>query len=198
MGRKNKAALMREKLLESLFECLADGGHEKVTMKAIALKAGVLPGVLHYYFVSKDEMIIQMTQGMVAHYSQILAAEISGATTRAEKIKALAGFLTDQFIFDARLNRVFYNLIQMNLERPELNTALGSLMDAYRERVEKALAQASMDAAEAKKLAPMLVALTEGFALQWMIDPKHLKREEIGEMILAAIKGVWPGQGGKA
>ncbi len=48
MGRKSNAEAKRNEIVQALYECLSEKGHEKVTTKEIALKAGMAPGALHY------------------------------------------------------------------------------------------------------------------------------------------------------
>jgi len=44
MGRKSIAHKRREQILWALYECLAENGHEKVTIKVIAGQAKLAPG----------------------------------------------------------------------------------------------------------------------------------------------------------
>ena len=60
-NRTHKAAEKRETIIWALYQCLAEKGQEQVSIKEIALKAGLPQGVIHYYFASKDEIISYRT-----------------------------------------------------------------------------------------------------------------------------------------
>ena len=81
MGRKSSAPQRREQIVWALYECLAERGQEKVTIKEIAAQAGLAPGVIHYYFKSKDDIIAGLAEAIVEKYSRMIdertAAEFS-------------------------------------------------------------------------------------------------------------------------
>ena len=73
MGRTSNAAQRRTEIIWALCDCLAEQGHEKVTIKAIAARADLPYGALHYYFTSKEAIISALAQAMASRYSQALA-----------------------------------------------------------------------------------------------------------------------------
>ena len=107
MPRKSVAPERREQIVEALFKCLAEKGHESVTVKDIAKKAGLHYGVIHYYFESKDDIVSAMSVSIVAKYGRLMIGHTRSAESPAEKMDAAIDFLVDEFIFNRRLNRVF-------------------------------------------------------------------------------------------
>ncbi|BBO68990.1 hypothetical protein DSCA_29200 [Desulfosarcina alkanivorans] len=70
MGRKSNADQRRAEIVGALFDCLAGQGHEKVSIKAIAARAGLPHGVIHYYFKSKEDIIADLARVLVDRYSR--------------------------------------------------------------------------------------------------------------------------------
>ena len=193
MPRKSIAPKRREQIIAALFNCLADKGHESVTVKDIAKRAGLHYGVIHYYFASKDNIVSALADSIVTKYDNLLAARIGSVESASEKLEVALDFLVDEFIFNRRLNRVFYNLVQMAFERKAVRKALRKQLRAYRRRiaevVEEGIEIGEFEDRDAGDSARLMVALMEGMALQWMIEPGSLKRDEVRKLVREAIGG---------
>ncbi|RJP70324.1 MAG: TetR family transcriptional regulator [Candidatus Abyssobacteria bacterium SURF_17] len=187
MGRKIVAPQRREQIVEALFDCLADNGHETVTVKDIARRANLHYGVIHYYFKSKDEIVSAMADSIISKYERSLLERIKRARLASDKLQAALDFLVDEFIFNRRLNRVFYNLVQMAFERKGVRTALRKQLRVYRARISETIEDGIRDGdfahRDSSEAAALMVALVEGMALQWVIEPRSLKRAEVLRLI---------------
>ena len=193
MPRKSIAPKRREQIIAALFNCLADKGHESVTVKDIAKRADLHYGVIHYYFGSKDDIVSALADSIVTKYDNLLAERIGSVESASEKLEAALDFLVDEFIFNRRLNRVFYNLVQMAFERAPVRRALRKQLRLYRRRitevVEEGIESGEFKDRDAGASARLMVALMEGMALQWMIEPGSLKRDEVRKLVRGAIGG---------
>ena len=48
---------LRERLLDAAVECFAGDGIAAASLRNIAIKAGVTPALVHYYFGSKERLL---------------------------------------------------------------------------------------------------------------------------------------------
>ncbi|MBP9952280.1 MAG: TetR family transcriptional regulator C-terminal domain-containing protein [Cypionkella sp.] len=55
--RRESEVARREALITAALELVAEGGSASATVRAIAQRAGVTPGLIRHYFLSKDELI---------------------------------------------------------------------------------------------------------------------------------------------
>ncbi len=187
MHRKNNAKKRREEIIWALYDCLCESGHEKVTVKEIARKANLGPGIIHYYFRSKDEIVASLANAIVDKYSVMLVETIEAATSVEEKIAAAIDYIVDVLVFNPPLNRAFYNLLQMAYEREELSIVVRDMFRNYRLLLENIFVEANAGR-ESKLLGGALVAITEGFSVQLMVDPEAFKPEEVRLLITHAIQ----------
>jgi AcrR family transcriptional regulator len=185
VGRKSNAATKRQEIVNALYECLAKKGHEKITTKEIAYQAGVTPGVIHYYFESKDEIVACLMEQLSERYRNIFSEKLAQVVGRKNFKAAFADFLCDELIFDQSINRVFYNLVQMGFESDVVQKPLQIMMETYRDQAEIYCSGLGFQLENAGVL---VVALIEGLALQWMIDPNHVRREDIKNFVMAAVE----------
>lgn len=192
MPRKILAPQRRREIIQALFECLADSGHETVTVKDIARRANLHYGVIHYYFKSKDEIVSAMADFIIAKYERLLLNRIHRSVSAREKLEVAIDFLVDEFIFNRRLNRVFYNLVQMAFERETVQDALRRQLRVYRghikEVLEEGAAGGEFDVRDSERTATLVVALIEGMALQWVIDSRKLDRQAVLQSIRETVE----------
>ena len=186
MGRKSNADQRRNEIVQALYDCLAEQGHEKISIKVIADRAGLPPGVIHYYFKSKDAIIAHLAERLVEQYSGKLEERLADARTHRQEIEIAIDFVIEDLIFDASLNRVFFNLIQMAFEREVLHGVMKAMFGAYRRRMVDVLVGVGLGINGAA-ISASVVALAEGFSLQWMIEPGVFTRDDVRKALMRAI-----------
>ena len=191
MSRKSVAPQRRRQIVEALFKCLAEKGHQNITVKDIAKRADLHYGVIHYYFKSKDEIVSALADSLVSKYEGLMLERVQAIDSASGKLQAALDFLVDEFIFNKRLNRVFYNLVQMAFEQKTVRKALRKQLRIYRARIAEVVAKGietgefvSHDPVES---ATLMVAVIEGMALQWMIEPRALDRATGRRLVEEAI-----------
>lgn len=54
--RRETEESRREALIEAALDLVAEGGPQAATVRAIATRAGVTPGLIRHYFASKEEL----------------------------------------------------------------------------------------------------------------------------------------------
>ena len=60
----------RAEILEAYTRVLAEHGMEGTTMARVAARAGVVPGLLHHHFESKDEMTDALLAALIARFRE--------------------------------------------------------------------------------------------------------------------------------
>jgi AcrR family transcriptional regulator len=185
MGRKSIAHKRREQIIWALFECLAEKGHEKVTIKTIAAKAKLSPGIILHYFNSKDEIVSILAEAIIQKYGDIFDSQLDEAKCNKRPSDILIEFLVD-IILDHHLNQAFYNMVQMSFEREPLRMVMKTMLESYRNKLAEAIVKTGMNP-DNTLLGAKLLAVTEGITLQVLIDPKALKKDDVRQIISAAV-----------
>lgn len=188
MGRKSIAHKRREQILWALYECLAENGHEKVTINTIAAQAKLSPGIIHYYFKSKDEIVSVLAEAIIEKYGDIFDLRLSEAGLNEQPIDILIDFLVD-IILDHPLNHAFYNMVQMSFEREQLQTVMQTMLDSYRNKLSEAIIKSGANR-DNPLLGAALLAVTEGTTLQVLMDPRAFKRDDVRQIISAAVQNL--------
>ena len=182
LGRKSNANERRKQILEALYECLAEKGHERVTIKKIAQKAALPHGVIHYYFNNKDEIIAELVKKLQISYYNQWNKLLSSISSDSRKIPTAINFLAESMILNPGLNRVLYNLVQMGFERKPVRDALKQAYRIYRQQLAELFFKKKAPG-EQHLSATALLAMIEGLALQWMIEEDVVKSRQIKDLI---------------
>lgn len=72
MGRRNVQKEKKELILEALGKCLLKKSFRETTIKDISEMAGMTHGILHYYFKSKNDILLQFIDTRIEKYITIL------------------------------------------------------------------------------------------------------------------------------
>ena len=62
----------RERLIAAGYTLLSEKGYEATTVKEVARVAGVSPGLFHYYFASKDELLLAVLREAGERYGRMM------------------------------------------------------------------------------------------------------------------------------
>jgi AcrR family transcriptional regulator len=147
--------------------------------------------VIHYYFRSKDEIIAAVADHIISQYDKLLVERMRGAGSAADKLNVAVEFLVDESVFNRRMNRVFYNLVQMAFERKTVRESLKKLFRVYRENlatvVREGVASGEFVRQDTGDTASLMVAIIEGMALQWVVEPAALDRARVRELVSEAV-----------
>lgn len=77
--RREPEDVRREALINAALDLIAEGGPAAATVRAIADRAGVTPGLIRHYFASKDELVLesyrQTMERMTADNAAVLRKE---------------------------------------------------------------------------------------------------------------------------
>ena len=188
MGRKSIASERRDQIIWALYYCLSENGHEKVTINTIAAQAKLSPGIIHYYFKSKDEIVSVLAEAIIEKYGDIFDLRLSEAGLNEQPIDILIDFLVD-IILDHPLNHAFYNMVQMSFEREQLQTVMQTMLDSYRNKLSEAIIKSGANR-DNPLLGAALLAVTEGTTLQVLMDPRAFKRDDVRQIISAAVQNL--------
>jgi AcrR family transcriptional regulator len=84
----------RDALIAAALELVAAGGSQAATVRAIADRAGVSPGLIRHYFASKDELTREAYRHLMDRMMQTTAAALTAAPT--DPLARLAAVVVSQ------------------------------------------------------------------------------------------------------
>src|SRR2546421_12883381 len=105
----------RDKILQAAFGVLSRQGYENSSIKEIAEEAGVAQGLVHYYFKSKQQLVLQVL-AEVCEKMEIYGADQgeAGALAAFENFKSVLRDKRD-------VHALYIQLIGVGLHDPEIS-----------------------------------------------------------------------------
>ena len=184
----------RRLLIEATARCLAELGLAGTSVREIAARAGVSPGLLGHHFAGKEDLIAQTYEQIGAKVGDILDGVLEAAGDDPEG--RLRAFIDASFrppILDSELLAVwiaFWTLVRTDARIHAIHR--GVYAD-YRQRVERliaAVAERRRIAIDPRLAALSLTAMLDGLWLEWCLDPSTFTAEEARQIAQGWVDGL--------
>ena len=88
MARTSNTETRRAEIVAAMLSVIAKLGYEKATTQAIAKRAGLAPGLIHYHFENKQAILVALVQTMAQAARSRFEAVLGEATRPAERLRA--------------------------------------------------------------------------------------------------------------
>lgn len=88
MPRPSNTEHRRQEIVHGLMLAMADKGYEKASIQSIARAAGLSPGLIHYHFKTKLEILVALTHQLSEQAEQRFAQLSEDATSAQQKLDA--------------------------------------------------------------------------------------------------------------
>ncbi len=148
------------------------------TRCATAREAGVSRGLLHYYFGTKERLLVEVVRRdaelRVARLDEMLAR----AKTVDDVLDVLLASLTDMIENEPGFFLLLYELFSAGRRNPDIQREVGQLFERTRSHVAEVLRAKEQEGVldlryDAEAIVSFLFAVGDGFALQALSDPER-------------------------
>jgi AcrR family transcriptional regulator len=173
---------MARKLVAAARRLLARGGYEALTVEAVAAEAGAYRDSVRYYFGSKAAFIAAVVDSLAHDQSLAAVAETEAAPGGDERVHGLIA--CDRRLVDDRAAfRDFFAILPHVVLDEELRDRVAALYDWYRDLYVDGLGDATaVEKPRLRALASLMVAMTDGLAIQRLLDPDGVDLEPLFEL----------------
>ncbi|MEA2783234.1 MAG: hypothetical protein QOK29_4778 [Rhodospirillaceae bacterium] len=180
-----RSEVARQQILAAAFRVVADHTINGTRMPMIAKEAGLSQGILHYYYDTKDNLLLNLCNWLLdalREYRGIATGQIVSCADPDDPAKLCQTFLRylRLLIEDERdMVRVFYDFwVQAAAETGAVRNSLRRQFRLYRNDVKQIFQKSVRIRGRDDILAAMVVSLFEGAALQLILDEKGFDLNE--------------------
>lgn len=165
-----------QRIVEAMRASVGQRGAAGATFDHVAQEAGVSRGLLHYYFGSKERLLVEV----VRHDCELRMASLEERLAAANSIDAIIEVLVthlEAFIEqDPGAAALVYELFSASRHNEELQEAMAELYREVRAHVAEVLEEKQRAGVvklqdDAEAVASILFAMGDGIALQRLSDP---------------------------
>ncbi|HEX2071597.1 MAG TPA: TetR/AcrR family transcriptional regulator [Thermoleophilaceae bacterium] len=165
-----------QRIVEAMRASVGKRGAAGSTFDVVAREAGVSRGLLHYYFGSKERLMVEVVRSDCDQRVAALEENLATATSADEFVAFLVQTL-EAFLSDEPSQAVLYEMLSASRRSEEIRAELAELYRRWRGQLAVALHDkqeegvVSLDA-EPETVAALLFALGDGMGLQVISDPQ--------------------------
>ncbi len=187
----------RAEMMRAAAACLAEDGVGAATVRAVAARAGVTPGLIRHHFGGIDGLIAATYRHVGETVSEAIEAALAQAP--ADPRERLSAFVRASFappLLDGDLLATWLAFWGRVRRDPEIRALHGEIYSAYRARLAAMLAAAAASEGrvmEADRAALALTALLDGLWLELCLDPTTFSADEAVRIVEAFIDALLAG-----
>ncbi|MEX1141215.1 MAG: TetR/AcrR family transcriptional regulator [Thermoleophilaceae bacterium] len=165
-----------QRIVEAMRVCVGKRGAAGSTFDVVAREAGVSRGLLHYYFGSKERLMVEVVRTDCDARVAALEQQLAGAGTVDEIVGVLVHTL-ESFVAEPDVQAVLYEMLSASRHSEEIRAELAGLYTRWRTKLADALLEkeragvVTLDA-EPEAIASLLFGLGDGIGLQLISDPE--------------------------
>ncbi len=165
------------RIVDAMRVSVAARGAAGSTFDHVAREAGVSRGLLHYYFGTKERLLVEVVRRDCDIRIESLAAQLQDAHTADDFIGGLVRGLSELVEGDSDLVTLMFELFTLSRRNDEIAEALADLCLKMRGHLAASLAEKRDEGvlrlgAEPDAVAGVLLALADGLALRFLTEPK--------------------------
>jgi TetR/AcrR family transcriptional regulator, transcriptional repressor of bet genes len=184
----------RAALIQATLDCIAEGGPQAATVRAIAPRAGVTPGLIRHYFATKEDLVAAAYEALMTRLTTASAARLDELP--ADPLARLAGFIANAVsppIIDSRAVALWAALVQLVPRDAAMRAVHETTYLAFRNQLERMIASALVatgkpcDPARTRRLAIAGNAILDGLWIEASLLPELFAT---GEMRSIALKSM--------
>ena len=167
-----------QRIVDAMRDSVARRGAAGSTFEHVAREAGVSRGLLHYYFGTKERLLVEVVRRDSELRISRLDEMLGKAKTADAVLDVLVSSLTDLIDNDPGFFLLLYELFSAGRRNPDIQHEVGQLFEATRSHVAEVL-RAKEDEGilslrfDAEAVVAYLLAVADGFALQALSDPSR-------------------------
>jgi len=167
-----------QRIVNAMRDSVARRGAAGSTFEHVAREAGVSRGLLHYYFGTKERLLVEVVRRDTEIRVARLDDRLAEAASVDDVLGALVDSLTNMIDHEPAYFLLLYELFSAGRRNPDIQREVGQLFERTRSHVAEVLEAKQGEGVlklrfEAESIVSYLFALADGLALQALSDPKR-------------------------
>ncbi len=181
---KNAIANERKnQIVKATVDCITSFGYHNFSMQDVAKKAGVSKGIIHYYFLNKDDLMMSVLDRVAGDIETMLKEKMDQAKLVHEKMEIFIE-VTMNVVRDSKeyyqVNMDFWTQIN---QKEEVRSVIASHYGKFRETCGIILAEGVANGefvdVPIKETSAAIVGMLDGLSLQWLFDENEFQIDRI-------------------
>jgi phenylpropionate dioxygenase-like ring-hydroxylating dioxygenase large terminal subunit/DNA-binding transcriptional regulator YbjK len=192
-----KSAARRRQLIDATIAAIGRRGYASTTLTHVAGEAGLSPGIVNFYFKTKEQLLLATLEQITDEYAAFLREQLEKAgPSPAAQLEAMIDADFDPKVFTLEKVAVWYAFWAEAHTQPSYRALVSRMEGQYYNdtaepcrRIIEAGGYADIDP---DAVASGLNAMIDGFWFDFLIDPKEFDREAAKRTCRLFLAGLFP------
>jgi AcrR family transcriptional regulator len=181
-----------QRIVEAMRRSVAKRGSAGSTFDHVSREAGVSRGLLHYYFGTKEQLLVEAVRRDCELRLERLQAALAFADSADGFVQLMVQSLQQTVVEDPDFFSLVFELFTLSRRNEDIKEEYAGLIRQTREQVGAVFAQADREGllhlrAEPEAVAEILFSLADGFALRMLSEPERDFSEAIRAGMYASL-----------
>ena len=177
-GARSLSSEKAQRIVEAMRVSVARRGTAGSTFEKISREAGVSRGLLHYYFGTKEQLLVQAVRRECELRLELLERQLANAQTADDFIELMAENLRETVREDPDFVTLVFELFTLSRRNEDIAAEFAALLRGTRDHLAGMLDAAQRDGvvrlhAEPEAVAETLFSLADGLALRMLAEPER-------------------------
>ena len=182
MSKADLASERKTQIINATIECIARYGYHNFSMQDVARVADVSKGIIHYYFLNKEDLMMGVLDRVGGDIESLLT-QTSDAANPVERLKAIVSICFNI----VRQKKEYYCInidfwTQIN-QKEKVRQVVANHYSKFRTSL-ATIIQGGIDAGvfkvqNAQHASSIVMALVDGVGLQWLFDENVFDYNEV-------------------
>jgi AcrR family transcriptional regulator len=175
-GARSLSGEKAQRIVEAMRRSVARRGTAGSTFDHVSREAGVSRGLLHYYFGTKEQLLVEAVRRDCELRMELLERRLASARSAEDYIDLMAQNLQETVREEPEFVTLVFELFTLSRRNEDIAAEYAGLMQRMRGQVAAMLAAAHGDGilrlhAEPEAVAEILFSLADGLALRMLAEP---------------------------
>ena len=185
----------QQRIIEAVWEVLAEKGLPGLTVRLVGQKAGISHAMVHYYFASKNDLVLAVVEHARGYWIHPMEDIVLGPGTPLEKLETVVTWMAEPATRDVM--RVHGQLLSQSEWNEDLRAAMAAeyarwraaFVELFRQLEE---AQTLAEGTDVKLLGAAFAALSDHLvddqALDVSLDTEAIMREALRPFLCVPVR----------
>ncbi len=189
----------QQAIKNAALKLFSERGFHSTSTRDICAEAGVSKGSLYWYWRSKEEIAFSLVSDMMSEFLKLVESARDEECPVIEKLERLAKTIAELYYHETQSLRLLWKFrvdrhyIFSRDYMEKVARYYTGIRKALESIIEQGIKSGELRKVDSKRMAFILLGITEGFELQWLENEDEFSMREalpeILKMILPGLKG---------
>jgi AcrR family transcriptional regulator len=183
MSKADVAAVRKNQIVSATVECITKNGYHNFSMQDVARTAGVSKGIIHYYFLNKDDLMMSVLDKVAGDIEKILHADMNEISDPVRKLEVFI-----EVSFDVVRNTKEYYQVNMDFwtqinQKDAVRKVIAKHYAKFRETasivIKDGIEKGVFRQVDPDEYSSYVIAVIDGLSLQSLFDDSVFDYDKI-------------------